>query len=105
MRIDFPFRLLYLLRDILGFQLGRPPLLIHNVDSLLFTSNLAVHVLELAAKPLRHLRFGGHSLLQVLVLHHLFGCGASEVCHLRVQFTLQIVQTNILMLLLLVSLL
>ena len=105
MRIYFPFRLLCLLRDVLGFQLDRSPLLIHNVDRLLLASNLAIHVLELAAKPLRHLSFGGHSLLQVLVLHHLFGCGASEVCHLRVQFTLQIVEANVLMLLLLVSLL
>ena len=104
MAVDFTLGLLDLLLHVLSFKLRRAPLLVHDINGLLLTSQLPIDILQLAAQTLCNLGLGGDSLLQLLVLHHLLRGGTSQVRHLGVQLALQIVQANILMLLLLIAL-
>ena len=76
-RIDLSLSPFNLLLHILCFKFRCTALLIHDVHCLLLVADLTVDVLELAAKPLRHLRLCCHSLLELLVLHHLLRGGTT----------------------------
>ena len=104
MVVNFSFSLFDFRVDVLGLQLCGPPLLVHNIHYLLFVLDLAVDVFELASEPLRDLVLLGNSLFQLFVLHHLVGCGPSEVGDLSVQLTFKVIHTDILVLLSLVLL-
>ena len=71
--VDLPISVLNLGKYVLGFELRRPPLLIHDLDRLLLVLDLPIDVLKLTTQPLRNLRLLQHPCLQLLVLHHLLG--------------------------------
>ena len=96
--------MLNLLLNVLRFKLGSSAFLVHDIDGLLFAPSLPIDVLELTTETLRHLSLSTDHPLKLLILHHLIGGGSTKVCHLRMELTFKVVQSDILVLLFLVPL-
>jgi len=105
MIVYFSLVSLDLLKNILSFKFSGATLLVHNINGLLFGADLAIDIIKLTAEPLRNLTFGGDSRLELLVLDHLVRGVAAQVRDLRMQLTLKVVKSDVLVLLPLVLLL